>query len=452
MSRKPPKLISTRDKTLEQQLNYLFNDIYRSLGAVETKVQTQSKKVESLEWQVSTRNLRYDPITVTPSVYANIGEAVHRDKDTNTLYRADCYLRNNVIGVIDGRGNLVTSGVARNVGNLTEGSNYYLYTTSTTKSVTGSGTTTYPIRYDASTYSQSQSFTNMGGRALLGVTGYFTVTGSPNYNLYFELRSNNAVSGTPDAVLTRSEYIHPDNVKTAENLTLLFNPPILIPDGLTYHLCLQADTTSTSTTDYVSIGGYTTTSYGYRCYSNSSDVWTKSTLTNLGPMTLLFTSVLSPGTECNISSSLAPTSTLRIFRPYIVGKAMNSTDLFVDIIPLPYVLYTDTGTILTATSPTPKDFFVANITNPYNCTKAFVTLKLMTNTKDKYAYAQVLLAGQLDSTVLKSAALSWATSSVQSSTIFTLSNNYPFTLYIRLSTEGTLSKGYASYFTVYGLP
>ena len=331
MSLKPPYTTSNA------QINAMFRELYGKVGVLEPTVAAQQVQLTKVSGDVAAqRGILFDVLSEgVPQ--AQVGDAVHLDSATQTIFRGDPVYRNTIVGVKQGDGRVISTGPAVNLKGLVAGSTYYVTLPTPTAGVviTGSSTGYLPFRKDNTNYGLSQSFTGADNKVLAYVRypAYQAHSGgiTPAYPMHLELRSDDGAGKPTAVVLDRAAALYPSN----GSVVFVFYGKYRLSAGVIYHLVFNSDTMPVNGTDYMEFVYASGNPYadGQSCYCSNVGAWTVNTgwdlLMSIYWYDLLDTSIRNISATHPFVSANGPAS---LFQPVIeVGQAVSDTVLNVSV-------------------------------------------------------------------------------------------------------------------------
>lgn len=273
-----------------------LDEMNRHLQVISQQLNDQDGRIKAIEPRIEALENVETPVAISDigdpmpkGVPApKIGDAVHLDTTTGLVYRADSFVRTNVIGVLGGNGAVIKNGErATNIPGLSPNTIYYLKPGQRDR-VFNADTTTGDanIRYDSAAYSQSQGFKIPSNGYPLYV-GFFlkkVVGTSLTSKIYIQIRNDDGTGKPGATILATSQTVLASDLSTATpNLCLFyFFNPVTLTANTQYHFCIQTDSEMVSTSNYITCR-YTADAYadGQRCYGSSADSWTADGTTDL---------------------------------------------------------------------------------------------------------------------------------------------------------------------------
>jgi hypothetical protein len=202
------------------------------------------------------------PFTMFADPVPAIGDAVHLDVANMVFQKATACYRNNVVGILDADGRIISSGLAMGLTGLTPKADYFLKAFNDPFGFEQFGalgslpTNWAPIRTTA-IFEQAQSFKMAAGRAAFWSVSYLKTIGSPTYDLFFQIRASDKTT-----VLAESEHFPASDIGTPVSyrvvLTRWFDLYRSDDGDAVLYLVLCADTSELDDYNYVEWGYYTT--------------------------------------------------------------------------------------------------------------------------------------------------------------------------------------------------
>src|SRR4030042_4913773 len=231
----------------------------------------QRNKISTITTEVA--SFTYAPGTPAPLT----GDVVHYEESDGAFYKGDHLVRNNLVGIKDGVGNIVAGGIAKGLSGLIENQIYHLsYPTYASAITQTSDNTSYNLRYNVATYARSQGFLGVAGKMVTQVDLKLLIDGAPTYDIYLELRNDDGTGKPGTTVLATSEHINAASLSTTATIFQFRFLHGAILSATPYHICLQAAESGVDPLNYVAVRGENSRVYasGQMCVSDDADAWT----------------------------------------------------------------------------------------------------------------------------------------------------------------------------------